>query len=76
MTRGQGQVDQTGTPSYVDDDEPHQSEREKARALGRAQGVGGYRPRKWMETSCLHLLATGWLESPMYKRSLCGLVSV
>lgn len=40
MTGGQGQVDQTGTPSYVDDDEPRQSKR-KVRAVGRAHGVGG-----------------------------------
>ena len=75
MTRGQGQVDQTGTPSYVDDDEPRQSEREKARALGPRQplpssqafGLGqfegrasGQRTRTGRVTESLWFTASLW----------------
>lgn len=58
MTGGQGQVDQTGPPSYVGDNEPRQSER-KVRVVGRAHGVGGTVPPEWKEATCLCLWPWG-----------------
>lgn len=57
----------TGTPSYVDDDEPREREGE-GQSRGKSTRGRGHCPRKWKETSCLYLLAVGALESPMYKR--------
>ena len=58
MTGDQGQVDQTGPPSYMDDNEPRQSER-KVRAVGRAHGVWDTVPPEWKEATCLCLWPQG-----------------
>lgn len=55
---------QTGTPSYVDDDEPWPEREGEGQSRGEEHTGQGALSPKWKETSCLYLLAVGcWNHS-------------